>query len=317
MGVDDEDAASNADEDSENPYHELLAARLAFFNKHGYWPDAMADLQGISKADQGDDGLSGSLSSSLNDMTVDEEDNDKPQNKEEEESLAAMLGVSTSTMKSIQEQNDVQLDMILLHQEIKNMPDPATLEGLSDKERLVQEIRFRHHCGRKTTHQCLVLIGEFKRNIGRLAELKLLRNDRKTNGEKARELDERIDRYVRLSFLRCSPLSSEPSRLEQARLDLAQYCFYYFKCYPLITEVVAFAAAGPYWQYALVKKEDVPQFDEDVRQWEPDSLLTLNSLICKFSPYTEIGTSDSDSALTKMRDDHLHSLAYNHLLVAQ
>ncbi|KAF5353754.1 hypothetical protein D9757_012948 [Collybiopsis confluens] len=125
-------------------------------------------------------------------------------------------------------------DMVLLHQQMVDLPK------VNSQSEDVEKIRYEHRCGVRPLHECLALIGEYKRNISRSGEENIWGNKNLTDSKKKELVDREINQ-----------------RLEGARNDIARYCQIYFKTHPLIQDALVFAAAGPYWQYAIVAKDDV------------------------------------------------------------
>ncbi|KAF5372407.1 hypothetical protein D9757_011612 [Collybiopsis confluens] len=200
------------------------------------------------------------------------------------------LFLSTSTVPDRDNRDQVP-DIVIVHQETETLSEID--EQLEPIPRLVDKIYRQHRCGRRTVHQCIGLIGEFKRNIPRQKEMKTWGGDKWTDEQKQVKIEAQINR-----------------RIKAAKLDLAHYCQVYFKNFLLIQEVVAFAAVGPYWQYAVVERGDVDSYLPDEKRWRKDNDFQTIYL-GKFSPCKEIGTEESDEALTEMRDLHLHLLAHD------
>ncbi|KAF5372412.1 hypothetical protein D9757_011607 [Collybiopsis confluens] len=180
-------------------------------------------------------------------------------------------------------------DIVVLHQETESLPEVD--QRLEPLVRFAEEIRRKHRCGRQTVHQCTGLIGEFKRNIPRQNDMKIWNNEELTYEQKLDKIKNQIDR-----------------RLAEARTDLAHYCQVYFNNFPLIEEVIAFATAGPYWQYSILRRDDVALYLPWERTWLNEDKSGQSIYFSKFSSYKEIGT-ESDGSLTELRDIYLHPLA--------
>ncbi|KAF5372410.1 hypothetical protein D9757_011609 [Collybiopsis confluens] len=201
------------------------------------------------------------------------------------------LFLSTSTVTDRDNRDQIP-DIVILHQETETLPEVD--QQLEPLVRIAQEIYREHRCGRRTVHQCAGLIGELKRNIPRQNEMKIWGGHKLTEKEKRSKIEGQIE-----------------LRLKEAKIDLAHYCHVYFKNFPLIKEVIAFATAGPYWQYAVVERGDVESYRPDEKRWQTGKQAQVIYL-GKFCPWKEIGTGESDEALTEMRDLHLHPLAHDH-----
>jgi len=130
-----------------------------------------------------------------------------------------------------------------------------TPEGVDDLNRQLKRLisQYTARAGIKIVHRCGVLIGEFKRAPARaqadiigIEVTDLLAPD--DAGDVSNTGD--IDWEAKLHLL-----------LEEAIEDTMRCCAIHFVIYPLASEVVALASAGPFWQWATVRKEQVPSFD--------------------------------------------------------
>ncbi|KAF5372411.1 hypothetical protein D9757_011608 [Collybiopsis confluens] len=213
------------------------------------------------------------------------------QTSAESPSTSAPLFKSTSTVRDRDNQDHVP-DIVVIHQEMEDLPEID--QELETWVRFAEEIRRVHRCAQRTVHQCTGLIGEFKRNIPRMAEMQVWEDSTLNVGQKREIVASAID-----------------NALVGARLDLAQYCRLYFKTFPLIEEVIAFAAVGPYWQYAIIQRDDVHSYLPKVRRWPRKDAEIQDRYFKKFTPWKEIGTDESDEGLNEMRDLQLHPLAHD------
>jgi hypothetical protein len=107
--------------------------------------------------------------------------------------------------------------------------------------------------GIKTVHQCGVLIGEFKRTPLR-AETDIVDLET-TDLPVADDAEDVVSTGSWLDNLRIL--------LTEAIQDTMLYCAIYFRFIadPSASEVIVLASAGPFWKWAIVKKEQVSSFD--------------------------------------------------------
>jgi hypothetical protein len=135
---------------------------------------------------------------------------------------------------------------------------------------------FRHRAGKKILHQCGVLIGEIKRAPDRDADL--------------------ADQPAAHRF-------HVMTKLATAQKELYEYCSAYFTSYSQAKTVIAFAAAGPFWDYATVKRDEVPTWDKALKQPKPtrNPERTLESFKDRFlGDFLVLGTVESDEELTNI-----------------
>ncbi|KAE9386672.1 hypothetical protein BT96DRAFT_948942 [Gymnopus androsaceus JB14] len=92
-------------------------------------------------------------------------------------------------------------------------------------------------------------------------------------------------------------------QLSKAKDALANYVIIYFKRYSEVDEVLVFAGSGPFWQWAIINRTDVPWKDPDEPPmsreccaWELKNFRGLFK-----THYFELGTTHSDEELTKIR----------------
>jgi hypothetical protein len=96
--------------------------------------------------------------------------------------------------------------------------------------------------------------------------------------------------------------------LDKAIEDTMRYCAIHFVIYPLASEIIALASAGPFWQWATVRKEQIPSFDwltglpvvsEENDKLREDFVALFNQL----SPdYYVLTTAESDAQINEMRN---------------
>ncbi|KAF5387429.1 hypothetical protein D9757_007818 [Collybiopsis confluens] len=208
-----------------------------------------------------------------------------------DEGTQSQLFQSTSTIRDRDNKDDVP-DIVVIHQEIEEIPEVGG--QLDPLTRFVEEMLRDHRCAVQTVHYCLGLIGELKRNISRTAEAEIWRDPSLTIEQKQAKITRQINTI-----------------LKAAKLDLAQYCQIFFDTFPFIDEVIVFATAGPYWQYAKVNRSDVKHYLRKERKWRDEDENVQDTYFGKFSSMEEIGTEQSDKALTEMRNLHLHILAHD------
>ncbi|KAF9267241.1 hypothetical protein L218DRAFT_985260 [Marasmius fiardii PR-910] len=125
--------------------------------------------------------------------------------------------------------------------------------------------------------------------------------DSDSSPEVARSLDPDEDSFDR-----------ELTRLLQAaQWELLEYAAWFFTQQPFIESIVLFAAAGIYWQWMVVEKEQVPSLElrkTGPKKWAKAKAAEKAELSGRFSRVYEVGTAASDEAFTKLSDDHLHEL---------
>jgi hypothetical protein len=127
---------------------------------------------------------------------------------------------------------------------MQDVRERYTLEGVDDLNRQLKRFisQYTARAGIKIVHRCGVLIGEYKRAPARteadiigIEVTDLLAPD---DAEDVSNTDsEDIDWEVKLRLL-----------LDEAIEDTMRYCAIHFVIYPLASEIIALASAGPFWQ---------------------------------------------------------------------
>lgn len=82
-----------------------------------------------------------------------------------------------------------------------------------------------------------------------------------------------------------------------ARNDMRDYLRIFFEKYPRLDTVLAFVSAGPYWQAAEMRKDDVPDVGDDAL-FSPNASKIHAAYARKYGHVYELGQSDSDNRLT-------------------
>ncbi|KAJ4480988.1 hypothetical protein J3R30DRAFT_3700491 [Lentinula aciculospora] len=93
------------------------------------------------------------------------------------------------------------------------------------------------------------------------------------------------------------------NQLNRAVNDLLDYTIIYSKKYPNASKLLAIAASGPFWRYAVIRSDDRPWTEPRTRNTR-DSILTdgRRAFYNIFGQnYFEIGTVRSDNELDKIR----------------
>ncbi|KAF5372657.1 hypothetical protein D9615_009867 [Tricholomella constricta] len=173
-----------------------------------------------------------------------------------------------------------------------SVSEPAAINGIPDivlshiasvelPKPITQEdeLHYLHRAGLKVFHTCTGLVGELKAPPSRA-----FRN-----------------------------LEGIPASILEAQNDLIEYCAIHFKRELKSESVVAFAAAGPFWRWAVIKKEDVPELDWLTKQPVAGQVNTFHR---KFSGgkergYFVLGTPKSDAELTEISHNHIYPLVVN------
>lgn len=99
--------------------------------------------------------------------------------------------------------------------------------------------------------------------------------------------------------------------MEAAYSGLFQYLAYAFVIHPYTARIMAFAASGIYWNYALFTPKDVPKVNTETGLVVRDTAEYLDLFLVfttRFSEYQEVGTKRSDEVLTKIRNKYFHLL---------
>lgn len=128
----------------------------------------------------------------------------------------------------------------------RELPNPQ-----SDREK----IHYAHRDGVKVFHHCCALIAELK------------------------TAPPRFSTGVARQF-------SRNFHLLTAQGDLVEYCSAYFECNPHASSVVTFAAAGPFWKWSVIHRNDLPMVDwttkkrtiQSCRNFIPNLGITISFL---------------------------------------
>ncbi|KAK7029462.1 hypothetical protein VNI00_014495 [Paramarasmius palmivorus] len=140
-------------------------------------------------------------------------------------------------------------------------------------------IRWGHRHGIQVKHKCLSLIGEFKPNPPRKLDI--------AGDQKA--LTKEI-------------VSGLGAAWQQLAADAAQF----FLRHPYVEDVICLAASGVYWQYRLLEKEEIPEFDPNLMGFKDDvqtqRKVTTFIRMSSQEKYYEVGSVESDAAFTKLRE---------------
>ncbi|KAE9388579.1 hypothetical protein BT96DRAFT_980990 [Gymnopus androsaceus JB14] len=198
--------------------------------------------------------------------------------------VEALLASTSSNKTVIAPMDDDYPDLAILHTIAILLKKPR------GKQITKNSIRYSKRCGFQTVHQCPALLGEMKTNVSRTKEIEFLINGEVENNDAA----------IRQKLL-------------IAKLQMAKYLYTFFKRYPKLEEVITLVTAGPYWQCILFKKNDLPKWDknrdrfEGVRQVRVAHEIAYLKLFGK--KFYELGSDESDKALTRIRDNYLHQLS--------
>jgi len=185
---------------------------------------------------------------------------------------------------------------------IQDVQERYTPEGVDDLNRHLKRLtsQYTARAGIKIVHRCGVLIGEFKRAPARAeADIIGIEVTDLLTPDDAEEVSNTvdIDWESKLRFL-----------LDEAIEDTMRYCAIHFVIYPLASEVIALASAGPFWQWATVKRDQVPSFDWltglTVVSQENDQLR--DDFVALFDQhsldYYVLTTAESDTQINVMRN---------------
>ncbi|GAW09078.1 hypothetical protein LENED_011208 [Lentinula edodes] len=198
------------------------------------------------------------------------------------------LMASTSSNRTIMvPMDDEYPDLAVLHSVVKEMSKRGTAKFSKDKVKVRNAKRF----DLQTVHLCPALLGEMKRNVSRHEEIEDLANQRVEENE---------------NLIR--------RRIFNAIDQMSGYLGTFFKRYPNIHEIVALVTAGPYWQYKLYQKEAFFVFWDDENMKFQGDILVMRHKSTAFAAsfgqkVYELGTEESDEALTQMRDRYLDHLS--------
>ncbi|KIJ89688.1 hypothetical protein K443DRAFT_117642 [Laccaria amethystina LaAM-08-1] len=187
---------------------------------------------------------------------------------------------------------------------IEDVRERYRKKGVDEKSQLNHLLsQYIARAGIKIVHRCVVLIGEFKRAPAR-AEFKRAPGqaeaDVVTNILNAEEVPDDVDALTagdweaKLQVL-----------LKEAIEDTMRYCAIHFIIYPSASEVIALASAGPFWQWATIRREQVPLFEWlsglTVESEENEELR--NNFNASFGhDYYVLTTAESDDQINKMRN---------------
>ena len=135
-----------------------------------------------------------------------------------------------------------------------------------------------HRAGKKVYHYCTSLIGELKPAPSRSLK----------GADHATEVG---------------------TGLKAAQKDLCEYCAAYFKCHPKAKSVIALAAAGPFWKWALINPKHVPEWNWILNEPADPKGYKVANWNKRFSEdYFVLGTESSDKELTKINEQHIYKM---------
>ena len=139
--------------------------------------------------------------------------------------------------------------------------------------------QYAARAGIKTVHQCVILIGEFKQapprtetDIVGLETTNLPVSDDAKDVSNTRDTDW-VDSLCLL--------------LAEAIEDTMLYCAMHFDADPRASKVIVLASAGPFWQWAIVKREQVPLFNWLTKlplECQGNAELRVDLLLCLIMP---------------------------------
>ncbi|KAF5320205.1 hypothetical protein D9758_017879 [Tetrapyrgos nigripes] len=209
------------------------------------------------------------------DAHKDDEDDGEDDNLDDGDNLSSFNDVTVHLKQGLYK--EFIPDLTVVHSRLRLM---NTVTGNSSLKK-IRHFLYRH--GIQSTHFCLVLIGEFKHGPRRSTDF----------SGNLEELQTEID-----------------NRLQQAISDLLAYCTWYFAAYPHVEAIIAFAACGIYWKAKLVHRDSLPLYifedgdysSDEIEQEKKDAFLE------NWGPVFVIGTEDSDSELTELRNAFFHPL---------
>lgn len=116
---------------------------------------------------------------------------------------------------------DEEPDILVNHVATVNLKEPTCQQSRD---------HYVHRAGKKVYHYCTSLIGKLK--------------------PAPRRSLEGIDHVIAVGL-----------GLRAAQKDLCQYCAAYFESHPKAKSVIALVAAGPFWKWALIKRNHVPEWN--------------------------------------------------------
>ncbi|KAF8325906.1 hypothetical protein F5887DRAFT_900699 [Amanita rubescens] len=159
-------------------------------------------------------------------------------------------------------------DVALCHITFHELPQPTNKSEWH---------HYQHRAGVKVTHQCCALLGELKKA------------PRRTFRGPARLHD------------------TAYSLISQAQTEVLTYCAAYFEGNAQAEPVIALAAMGPYWKWAVIGPTDVEGLYDWTDHREDDE--KAKELRKKFQPRPFVlGTRKSDEELTKISQRHIYPL---------
>lgn len=188
---------------------------------------------------------------------------------------------SSETMQSQRSGIGEEPDFVLGHVAKYELPLP-------DPRSSNEMLHYQHRAGIKIFHHCVALIAELKAPSSRFA--KLYPHDLNT-----------------------------ANYLEQAQEDLMEYCAAYFACNGDARSVIALAASGKNWRWAVITRVDTPEYDWESKQTLPASTAKVAKFHAKFVPellpnskeaWFVLGTERSDRQITIIRRDHIYTMIY-------
>ncbi|KAJ3845912.1 hypothetical protein EV368DRAFT_70334 [Lentinula lateritia] len=219
----------------------------------------------------------------------DEEDGPSKNNRNAlpTKALERAMASTSSNRTMLVSMDDEYPDLAVLHSVVKEMSRRGTAKFPKDKVKVRNAKRF----DLQTVHLCPALLGEMKTNVSRHEEIEELANQRVENHEE----------LIR-------------KRLFTAIEQMGGYLGTFFKRYPNIHEIVALVTAGPYWQYMLYQREAFLVFWDEVNmKFQGDAIVkwhTRAAFAASFGiKFYELGTEESDEALTQMRERYLDHLS--------
>lgn len=166
-------------------------------------------------------------------------------------------------------------DFVLSHIATVELPPPQ-----SDEETLHNI----HRAGLKAFHHCSLVLGEVKPPPHRAAV--------------GRSLSRRND-FVE-------------GKLLEAEVDLIEYCAAHFLREPDTERVIVFAAAGLFWRWAVIEKEEVPRYNWLLKEVPEDQARAIAAFHNKFGSVIFIlGQPESDAELSKINQYYIHPLVHN------
>ena len=158
--------------------------------------------------------------------------------------------------------------------------------------------QYAARAGIKTVHQCVVLIGEFKRAPPRTeTDIVGLETTNLPVSDDAEDVSNTGD---------TDWVDSLRLLLAEAIEDTMLYCAMHFDADPRASKVIVLASAGPFWQWAIVKREQVPLFNWLTKlplesRGNAELRVDFIALFNHASPgYYVLTTEESDAQINKM-----------------